>query len=540
MQTNIELRDNKGFSWVRNDNISVKGYIFDLKEHLYLGKDLTLYFANIKSYADFEERVRYANGSFSVIYKKGDICFAACDCIRTFPLYYTKAQDGWIISDDPYFLLESKDDTLINEIASIEFLATGYVTGNETMVKGIWQVQAGAIIRIEEEVRNKFYFTYRTIVTGADEYTEYRAEAIEVFNKAFKRFIASLDGRTVVVPLSGGFDSRLIAAMLKKYEYDKVICFTYGRKGNPEIEISRKVAERLGFKWIYAEYTNNLIMGYLQNNVFRDYYKYAGKLGSMFFMQEYFAVKYLKENRLIPADSIFAPGHSGDFLGGSQIFKHGNLNLFEDIKEITRRIYRVKYIYKRPSLKDRERILQRIEKSIEEKFTGNTDFSYSIHEDWDFKEKLTKFNFNSLHTYTYFDYEFRFPYWDMEIINFFKVLPLHAKINKFLYDDILCEEFFKPYDLNFENELQPTEKQLKYQMFKDRVKYRLPDYFNRYLMTRSDNLFYGEITGPMVDDLASRGQKVKIHGNFYNSLIIQWYLEDTKRRLDRNSIQTSE
>jgi asparagine synthase (glutamine-hydrolysing) len=528
MGNKILLQD----QWSRKGNLYARGYIFGPDGQLYSGTGLVGYFAGIKSYTDFEEKVIYANGCFSVIYNEGVNLYAASDSIRAFPLFYKREEEGWIISDDPYIFIKDDKNAELNKIAAIEFLATGFVTGDETLIQGIRQIQAGEIIRIEAtELNKKFFFSYRTALSSDSEYNEFRLKGVEIFNEAFRRFISGLNGRTVVVPLSGGFDSRLIVAMLKKNNYEKVICFTYGRQGNPEIEVSRKAAEILRYQWIYIEYTHELISNYLHDEIFKKYYTYAGKLVSMFFMQEYFAVKYLKENKLIPDDSIFAPGHSGDFLGGSQLFKHGNLGLFENSKELSKRIYKVKYCYLRPGPGNKEMVLGRIQKSLEEKFTWNADLSYSIHEDWDFKEKLAKFNFNSSAIYTYFGYEFRFPFWDRELIIFFKNLPLHVKINKYLYDDILCEEFFEPLDLNFEHELQPSETEVKRQRYKNQIKYFLPEFVKRLFMTRADNLFYKEITQDMVDDLALKGKRIRIHGNFYNSLIIQWYLEDTMERL---------
>lgn len=532
MKHKLILCNQNGFKWINRGNLWCKGYIYDLNEQFYSGEELARYFSDIQSFSDFEERVSYANGSFSVIYKNDEDLFLGCDIIRSFPLFYRRTDDALNISDNAYELLAGDGSDTLNKLASVEFLATGYVTGNETLIEGIFQVQAGEIINFrEQEIKNKFYYSYRTPVINDSEYDELKTEGIRVINNAFQRFIAGLKGRTVTLPLSGGFDSRLIAIMLKKYEYENVVCFTYGRKDNPEINISQKVAEILGFKWIYVEYTDQLISGFIKDQDFMSYYPYAANLVSMFFMQEYFAVKYLKNKNLIPSDSIFTPGHSGDFLGGSQLFKHGNLGLFENIWDLTNRIYKVKYCHVRPGSSDREKIMQRIQKSLEEKFTGNVDLSYSIHEDWDFKEKLSKFNFNSLTTYTYFGYEFRFPLWDKEIVNFFKTLPLHTKINKFLYDDILCNELFEAYGLNFEHELQPSETELKRQRIKNQIKYFLPDFLNRLFMKRYDWIYYKEITAILENDMAQKGKKIRIHDNFYNSLIIQWYLEETKDKL---------
>ena len=59
----------------------------------------------------------------------------------------------------------------------------------------------------------------------------------------------ALDGRTAVIPLSGGADSRMVVSMLKNQGYEKVICYTYGKPGNRESEMSKAVAEEYGYEW---------------------------------------------------------------------------------------------------------------------------------------------------------------------------------------------------------------------------------------------------------------------------------------------------
>lgn len=520
----VFLQNNRGFFWNSSENCFVKGYIFDKSGKLYRDDDLLDYFEKVDSFADFEERVRYANGCFSVVVKKDEDLFIAVDKIRSIPLFYARIEGSWIVSDNPYYIIGRSGFSEKNTPAVMEFMATGYVTGNETLVEGVRQVQASEIIHLkEDDLFAKFYYTFRVSDTIDDEYEDMKTAGIRVFENAFKRLMDSMQGRTAVIPLSGGYDSRFIAAMFKKFNYEKVICFTYGRKGNPEIKVSSEVAKRLGYKWYYVEYNDKLIDDYIKESEFRDYYRFASNLASMFFMQEYFAVKFLKENELIPENSVFIPGHSGDFLGGSQLNKHGNLNLEEDDKAIVQRIYNVKYCYKKPTGKDIPRIHERINKSLNEKYHGKQSLAYSIHEDWDFKEKLAKFNFNSVTTYTFFGYEFRLPFWDSDLLDFFKYLPLHAKINKYLYDDILTNEYFAKYDLNFREKLQMSQGDLRMLKLKTRIKRHLPESVKRFFMKSKDGLFYNEITATMKKDLEKRGINIKVHGNSFNSLIIQWY-----------------
>ena len=279
-------------------------------------------------------------------------------------------------------------------------------------------------------------------------------------------------------------------------------------------------------KWHYIEYEDELINGFLEDGDFKDYYKFGSNMTSMFYMQEYFAVKYLKDQSLIPKDSVFVPGHSGDFIAGSMLNKHGNFSLQESMIEVVERIYDIKYCFVKPNRKYADLLKERIRKNLLGKFSREADFSYSIHEDWDFKEKFAKFNFNSSSIYTFFDYEFRAPFWDLEIINFFKYLPLTAKLNKYLYDDILRGDYFKDYKVNFKKELQPKESDLRKLRYKTRVKRYLPEFIKVLFLNKKEDLFYYEITKILREDLLSKGKKIRIHGNSYNSLIIQWYIEE--------------
>jgi len=75
-----------------------------------------------------------------------------------------------------------------------------------------------------------------------------------IYKNVFSRLIESVQGRTIVIPLSGGYDSRSSAAILKKLGYGNVICFTYGRPESFEVQTSEKVAKDLGYKWCFINY----------------------------------------------------------------------------------------------------------------------------------------------------------------------------------------------------------------------------------------------------------------------------------------------
>ncbi len=531
----IWLCKNSGFTWYDKENIHVKGYLFDRADTLYAGENLLRYFEGIESSTDFEERVTFANGLFSVIIETGDECLVATDPCRTFPLFFIRQHGKWSLSDDPYVLARELDHPRLDHPSVTEFLATGYVTGDNTLIEEIRQIQAGEMIRFKNDtLSSHFYATFRCQTVREDPYPELRQDARTIFDGAFKRLIASLQGRPAIVPLSGGYDSRFIATMLRHYEYDPVITFTYGRKGSQEVHISEKVAKKLDFPWIFVEYTPELIRDFINDESFMDFVAGSGNMTSAFSLQEYFAVRHLRQEGLIPDNSVFVPGIYGNFLAGGMLYTHGNLSLEESVSQIAERIYRVKYTFKTPRKKDIPLILDRIEKCIQEKYVKDSDLAYSIHEDYDFKERYAKFITNLTSTYAFFGYEFRLPFSDRPLVDFFRKLPLQAKINKYLYDDILYNDFFVPYGIHFAHELrppEPDEELIRRSREKNRINSRLPEWIRRLFIRKHDDLFFREITRYFKDDLNRKGTKIRIYGNSYRSLIIQWYTHSVEQFL---------
>ena len=503
----------------------MRGSFFGPDGRYYKAGEMLDYFRSIHSREEFEQKVEGINGYFSVVVEMQGDWLLATDIIRSLPLFYRKTEKGWIITDEARMASIPADDAM-NEEAVLEFSGTGYVTGAETLIKGLWQVQAGEIVSLGEEAKRHFYFSYRAnSLLNLEEHLLIE-KGLHVLEKTFKRLLESLEGRMVAVPLSGGFDSRLIAVMLKRAGYDKVICFSYGRKGNPEARISEKVAEQLAFPWYFVEYNPKLIDAYVSSESFKEYYSWAANYTSMFFMQEYFAVKYLKENSLVEKNTLFIPGHSGDFIGGSQFAKHGFSALEESVSNLVDRILSVKYHYHRYTGEDKNKMKKRIAQRLADKGELNTYFAYSVHEDWDFKEKFAKFNVNSNAIYTFFGFEFRMPFWDREIVDFFRQLPVSWKVNKRLYDALLEEYYFKPNEVLFKKELQSSPIKYAWGRFKKRVKRFLPPSFINLFTRKEDLLCYREITAMLQDDLRSKSKKGINAGNRYNRVIIHWYLQN--------------
>lgn len=525
---NIFLKHNSGFKWQTKNTISFKGYFY--VDDLFYEKDNALnYLLNIKCFKQFLKKV---TGVFTILKKDNNSLIIINDITRSFPIFYAKNKKEYFFSDDIYFLQTQLETIEFDPFSEIELKASNHVYGTKTLVKNVYQTQSSEYLIFDnnELKEQTFYYNYSIKKESNSSLVELKEEAISSIENSFKRLVKSLDQKTIVIPLSGGFDSRLIATMLKKHQHKNVICYTYGRKDSFEIKNSKRTATALGFKWYFIEYNAALIDNYLHSDDFKEFSKFSGKLSSMPNLQEYFAVKYLTEQQLIPTNAVFISGYAGDLLGGSQYLKVIPKKLkHNDIVDL---IISKKIINSSISVGHKKELKKNIHQGL-----LSFDANYldkkpaSVFEDFDIKEKIAKYIFNSASFYNFFGYEFRFPFWDKEVLDFFKKVPAELKLMKTFFDDVLINEYFKKYNVYFESELQPTELKIKTQKIKDIIKPFLPNFIKKKILQKNDWNNYQPITNQMLLAMKKNDLKVARKYKDYNEIITQWYIYNSKNMI---------
>jgi asparagine synthase (glutamine-hydrolysing) len=512
----IILSDNKAFNWYSQDGVTVKGYLFDHYGRYIQGQQLPAFFADIKSADVFRERLCKTNGLFSVVVQTGSDLYAAVDRSRTFPLFYKYSTGDLWLSDLPQEL----PATSLNEERFFEFLACGYVTGEQTLLKDIHQIQAGAFIgyqqgRLKEQ---KYYYRNSVKTTTNMAEAQYNEELIAILEKIGSNLVTSLQGRQAVIPLSGGYDSRLIAVLLKEQNYEPVLCFTFGSQVNNEMKTAKIIAGQFDYPWHFILNDKTIINDFLSTQEFKSYYRYASGFASMFFMEQYFALKYLTQSRLIDKDAVIIPGHSGDSIAGSHL--RGYLTAYASKQKIVDEIFKRNfYLLKLPRAE-----CLKIKNTISAFVGTNQNMAYSIYEDWILKERHAKFIVNSARVYPFFGYEFRMPLWDQQFVTFFKALPLAYKNYKYLYNHVLQDYFFKKYKLVFIDDVQKGRVGYKVQRFKTAIRTYLPRVLRQYYLDKNDTSGYKQITGVMSEEMDRAGYHYEPPDRNYNSVLTQWYL----------------
>lgn len=201
---------------------------------------------------------------------------------------------GQTISDNAEWVRQRVGDQTIDPVAREEFQLVGYVTGQDTLFPHVKQLLAGESLIAEEgesgiDVRCRRY--YRYLHTEPKQYDEpaLRQRLDQVIVKTMRRLIDYAAGRQIVVPLSGGYDSRLIVTQLKRLGYDNILAFTYGVAGNKESRYSKQVADALGLKWHFVEYSSELWRGTWEAAEGRRYQSWASGWSSLAHWQDWLA-----------------------------------------------------------------------------------------------------------------------------------------------------------------------------------------------------------------------------------------------------------
>ena len=459
----ISLKRNEAFKWYAKENAYTKGYIYDSGKTI-RGLDLCDFFRKIIINNDVD-RLKKINGCFSCVINFEDNTFLISDRIASFPLYYST--DGKYVSDSAEAIIDQmKGKVNIDQKNMIELIASSYITGEETVYKEIKIVDLGQYVKLSKDhVESKYYFRHIHNYDKSIDDKKLKKIYQEKNNKIFENLISSLDGKTAVVPLSGGYDSRYIACMLKKKNYNNVICYTYGDKETYEVQYSKIVAEKLGYKWYFIEY-NQKEWENIFNDEFLKYCNYAHNYISIPHIQDYIALKVLKEKKVIDNKCIIVNGFCGDLPAGSFLLDLSDekfVNL--DLDWIVNYIYKQNYRHIKIKEKYEKTIKNKIKQHINNLNIKTDDFKnfMKIYEEWFTGARPCKWVVNSNRLYEFFGIEWRMPLWDNEFIDFFYNLDYENRIGCKFYKKYIFEELFVPYKVDLKKPEFTNKKTLKYE-----------------------------------------------------------------------------
>ncbi len=516
-----KLKLNK-FQWYSNPTINATGFVWLDGKYIEKQEFILLLNKKIKTFEQFQTFANSLNGQYSIIIYKETETWITCSQTWSYPIFYLQNEKELQISDDPKNLKNKEITKQPDQFAELYFLNFGVTPNNSTLLSGISQVRPGELIRFQNkkpQIQSLFPIKNKPSKNQANP-----GKLRELLIKTFKKYYTHLENKEVLLPLTKGYDSRLIACLLKEYGHKNVICATWGRDQNTELNTAQKVAKELGYKHVFIPYTYKLIKNFSSEKTFRDYTHFAGHWSSMPYLQDYFAVKYLVEKKIINSKTVVLPGHMGDFTMGSHLkAAYKTAQPKELVSEIISNLGNTLPI--KPNKK------QQLTDYITSQYFSekNQANSWKNFEAWDLEERQCKFIINSTLVFSFFNIDFLMPLFDKEIVDFSKQMSFDQKLNTVFYNHAV-EQIFKNHKVDFD--LKSTSiKKARFEKIKNLIISNTPRILKRWYYPISDSIFYKEITKELIQrEKAFRYIHPK-KPHYYNAYIIQWYLQHFQNSL---------
>lgn len=443
----VNLINNYGKKWCSFSDGWVKGFAY--KDNILLENE-SLFDILLKaiSTSSLSSLLSCLNGNFTAIVRYDNKYYLIVDKIRSYPLLYS-LDNGLYITDVGDTIIDNNRCDL-DEVSKYKLLSLGYLSGSSTLIKGVKSVVAGcyAVIDIANCLASQYnYFSHVYEKINRSKEVIFHLSSIKI-EEAFSRILASLKKESqILIPLSGGYDSRLIACLCKKFGLKNVICFTYGRNDSFEVAISKQVACQLNYEWCFVEYSEKTWSEFLSGDSFYEYCKFAGNITANPHFQDLPALLELRRRGIINSDMIVIPGHSGDLLGGSKIpvqVLENSIKSFS-LEGVSDLIYKNFFDLNTLRSEFRKEIIIQLKDEIKEFDIQTVDDFLDYYEGcWFIKSKIANFLVNSMRGYEFLGLDWRLPLWDDEYVKVWYETKWKSKYYSKLYNEFMFDNYFIP------------------------------------------------------------------------------------------------
>lgn len=201
-------------------------------------------------------------GTFALAWLEKNKLHIVRDPVGTQSLYYARVGGRWCAASEPKaFTREASFTCHLRPASLAQYLSFSFVPGRETMLEGVYEVEAGTMVTLSDDGQPKIerYFRFEEEEPTTDESADlvtsdmgaaersWVEEARCVVQAAVTERLPTTD--TVAATLSGGLDSSLVAAELARQLGGKrVVTYSihFGKDYPNELPYAAAVAARIG------------------------------------------------------------------------------------------------------------------------------------------------------------------------------------------------------------------------------------------------------------------------------------------------------
>ena len=303
----------------------IKGVIYNLTD-LQIFKELNS--NKINKLVSFINKI---DGHFAFIFKSKYKIITAVDRVGSIPLFYFYNKDKYYISPFPSLIKKNFEKKLINsQVLSLSM--SGYTIGEDSIYHNFKSIKGGfyTLFNLKDKTLQKIsYNLYEAWkIDNKSTYKNIKKKLgklnLNIIKKLYK--FSLINKKKIAIPLSAGYDSRLIASCLKELGAKNVFCYSYGLKNNYEAKAAKKIANKLGYDWFFVELNNPKIFKSYRSKNFLKFTKITDTFCSSSDFMEFHVIEELHKKKLLK-NCIIVNGNTGDFISGGHIpeyFNKGN------------------------------------------------------------------------------------------------------------------------------------------------------------------------------------------------------------------------
>ena len=408
--------------------------------------ELIQFFGSIEK-NKLENFISSITGNFGIVFSNSKRTLIVLDRVGSTPINYFE-QNGRIFISADLFRLKNKfkGNLKLDKKAKLQFHMGGFTIGKRTLYPEIKTPLAGYYVFFENNNESiQQYYDYSGKIDLISNETQLIKELSNKTLLIFQKTLDRIGNKQIIIPLSAGYDSRLVASCLKHLGAKKVLCYSYGKKNNFEAKAAKLIAEKLGFKWVFIPLSHKSEKKFYKSDLFKEYLRFSESNLSIPYFQGLSSIHYLRKKGLIQNDAHFINGNSGDFISGSHIN-----SLFEATQNVKKgenliAILKKKYVDKHFSLWGYQKTsnnIKLIEKEIDKliqqsKHEITSTNLHQIYEKLELIDRQSKYVIAGQKTYEFFGYQWMIPLWDDIYLDFWKKIPVNYKYRQELYTKML-------------------------------------------------------------------------------------------------------
>ncbi|MGC9337871.1 MAG: hypothetical protein ACP5EQ_07240, partial [Candidatus Cloacimonadia bacterium] len=229
--------------------LCIEGNAITIDETLFFTESVQLARRVLEIYKKYhDDFVEHISGSFNVVIynKHSNTLKIFNDHFGYSFLYYYLDKDVFIFGPEAkLFLHYNKFDKKLNEKAIASFLSSKVILGNDTFFEKIHLLPQASILEVKNgNVKIRTYWKPRYNPLDTKENSYFIDTAFELYRKALRKRLPSDKAEEIILPLSGGLDSRLLLGSISG-DRPNIKIYTHGQRSCLDYKIAQKVASTL-------------------------------------------------------------------------------------------------------------------------------------------------------------------------------------------------------------------------------------------------------------------------------------------------------